>query len=113
MTPPDEDDGLQRETDHEVRDLTARVVLLEAKQGRIAWGWQATAVAFSAMMIMSGAVAFMVRVDARQEEQSRALQATVARLDGHISTDAQQETRARVEALRHELDQIEGKGSGR
>ena len=108
MTPPVEEDGLQREMDHDVRDLTARVVKLEAKQGRIVWGWQASAVALSALVIMFGAVAFMVRVDARQEEQSRALQATVARLDGNINSDAQQDTRARVESMRHELDQIEG-----
>ena len=108
MTLPDEEGGLQREVDHEVRDLAARVVRLETKQGRIPWGWQATAVALSTLLVGFGAVAFMVRVDARQEEQSRALQATVARLDGHINSDAQQSTRASVEAMRHELDQLEG-----
>ena len=42
MTPP-EDDGA-RECEHEVRDLVARVVLLEAQRGRIEMGPAAWAV---------------------------------------------------------------------
>lgn len=107
MTPPTDDDAIQRESDHDMRELVARVVVLETKQGRVTWGWQATAVALTMLVTAFGAVAFMVRVDARQEEQSRALQATVRRLDDHIGSDLQQETRARVEAVRAELDRIE------
>ena len=106
MTPP-EDDGA-RECEHEVRDLVARVVLLEAQRGRIEMGPAAWAVVVSVLGLMFAAVGFMARVDARQEEQGALLRQTVGELHAHIQSDNSGSQDARLDALQRDVGRLQG-----
>ena len=110
MTARGEQDALTaEEMFHAVRDTTDRLARLETSSGRIKMTAPLWGVIVTVLATMCAAVAFMARVDARQEEQGALLRATVQQLHDHVASDQQGVLGARVEMLQGELESRSGR----
>lgn len=105
MTPA-RDEALDELTGR-VGELDNRLTVIESSAGKVTLNWQAWGVLLTIMAMAAGMLAFVVRMDTRQQEQGSILRMTVEKLDDHVQAPGHAGELERLDGLQRQVDRIE------